>query len=232
MDKNELFRFLESRIGKIKGVCVTGGEPLLWESTRNLISHIKALGFAVKLDTNGSFPERLKTIINDGDLDYIAMDIKSPLHNYAKVTNSNIKIVNPKQIQNTKSQTTSVIARSGFATKQSINPSGHSKLREESYHSASDGETSLVLNIQKSIDLIMSSGIDYEFRTTVAKPYHSPEDFIEIGKMINGAKKFYIQNFVKSKHLLNHIDFKPFSKKELGQALKNVSSYVDISAIR
>lgn len=190
LDKDELFRFLESRIGKLQGVCVTGGEPLLWETTQNLISHIKALGFKVKLDTNGSFPERLKTIINDGDLDYIAMDIKAPIQKYGLVTNSKIN--------------------------------ENSKLKN----------CNLISNIRQSIELIISSGIDYEFRTTVAKPYHSPEDFTEIGKMINGAKKFYIQNFVRSKHIDEHAKFEPFTNKEIEESLENINKFVIYSQLR
>lgn len=77
------FSFLEKRKGILDGVCVTGGEPLLQPEIETFIGRIKALGYAVKLDTNGSFPEKLKTLVEKGLVDYVAMDIKNSLETYA-----------------------------------------------------------------------------------------------------------------------------------------------------
>ena len=74
--EEELFSFLGRRRGILDGVCVTGGEPLCGEIA-TFLQKIKALGYAVKLDTNGAFPERLKALAAEGLLDFIAMDIKS-----------------------------------------------------------------------------------------------------------------------------------------------------------
>lgn len=74
--EKELFSFLGRRRGILDGVCVTGGEPLCGEIAP-FLQKIKALGYAVKLDTNGAFPERLKALAAEGLLDFIAMDIKS-----------------------------------------------------------------------------------------------------------------------------------------------------------
>jgi len=68
------FEFLEKRKGDLDGVCITGGEPTLHSGLPEFIKKIKSLGFAVKLDTNGSNPEMLKKVIKN--VDYIAMDIK------------------------------------------------------------------------------------------------------------------------------------------------------------
>lgn len=73
------FEFLTSRQGMLEGVCITGGEPTIHKDLSDFLSRIKSLGFAVKLDTNGSNPEMLKKLIDGELVDYIAMDIKGPL---------------------------------------------------------------------------------------------------------------------------------------------------------
>ena len=83
---DELFSLLEKRRGVLDGVCITGGEPLLYEKTEELIKEIKSRGFLVKLDTNGTNPERLERLLNNNLLDYVAMDIKSSPDGYAKAT--------------------------------------------------------------------------------------------------------------------------------------------------
>ena len=80
----ELFAFLRKRRGILDGVCVSGGEPLLHAETLELLREIKALGYAVKLDTNGAFPARLQEAVNAGLVDFVAMDIKNSPKNYAK----------------------------------------------------------------------------------------------------------------------------------------------------
>lgn len=78
--------FLKKRVGQLDGVVITGGEPLIHMSLIRLISQIKALGYAVKLDTNGYFPARIQALLTNNLLDYIAMDIKAPFDKYAAVT--------------------------------------------------------------------------------------------------------------------------------------------------
>ncbi len=84
IDEEELFFYLEKRVGILDGVCVTGGEPLSSPDTPRLIEKIKALGYDVKLDTNGTYPERLSSLIERGLLDYIAMDIKNSPDRYGE----------------------------------------------------------------------------------------------------------------------------------------------------
>ncbi len=72
-----LLDFLKKRRNLLDGVCITGGEPLLFPDVIDLIREIKTLGYAVKLDTNGSFPERLRALAGAGLIDYVAMDIKN-----------------------------------------------------------------------------------------------------------------------------------------------------------
>lgn len=79
------FKFLESRVDKLDGVCISGGEPTLHEDLPGFIEKIKKLGFLVKLDTNGTNPEMLQKLIKDKLVDYVAMDIKAPLQKYTQI---------------------------------------------------------------------------------------------------------------------------------------------------
>ncbi len=82
---DEIFKFLQKRKNVLGGVCITGGEPLLQKELPEIIKEIHALGLKVKIDTNGSLPER----IIQCNPDYIAMDIKSSLNKYKHVCTIN-----------------------------------------------------------------------------------------------------------------------------------------------
>ena len=77
MDEKELLTFLSKRRGLLDAVCISGGEPTLQPDLGTLLEEIKAMGFLVKLDTNGSRPQVLKDLTARGLLDYVAMDIKN-----------------------------------------------------------------------------------------------------------------------------------------------------------
>ncbi len=175
------FEFLNFRKGKLDGVVVTGGEPTLQEGLYDFIKQIKALDFLVKLDTNGTNPVLLEMLINNGLLDYIAMDIKAPLEKYKIITNVECNI----------------------------------------------------LNIQKSIELIMNSKVDYEFRTTVLKSQLTFDDFDKIGQLINGAKRYYLQKFVPSKILDNSLIMETsYSDEELSEILLILGKYLTQASVR
>lgn len=146
LDQDVLFTFLERRRGKLEAVCITGGEPTLHQDLRAFIARIKQLGFLVKLDTNGTYPEHLERVLADGNVDYVAMDIKGPLDRYVQIIGAGVSL-----------------------------------------HS-----------IKRSIKLIMTSGYDYEFRTTVAAPLLTLVDFTAIGELINGAPRYFLQNYVNA----------------------------------
>ncbi|MBQ6717987.1 MAG: anaerobic ribonucleoside-triphosphate reductase activating protein [Clostridia bacterium] len=74
--------YLKKRRGILDGVCITGGEPLMHKELPNFIAKVKALGYLVKLDTNGSYPDRLAALIDSGNIDYVAMDIKNSQEKY------------------------------------------------------------------------------------------------------------------------------------------------------
>lgn len=82
--KEELFDFLQRRQGTLEGICISGGEPLLQPGIEDFLRKIKELGYPVKLDTNGSFPEQLKHLIDGGLVDYVAMDLKNCRERYAE----------------------------------------------------------------------------------------------------------------------------------------------------
>ena len=82
----EVYALLEKRTGLLDGVCITGGEPLINKEVFELMRGIRARGFAVKLDTNGFFPEALARVLSEGLADYVAMDIKSSPEGYAAAT--------------------------------------------------------------------------------------------------------------------------------------------------
>lgn len=88
--EKEFFDFLEKRKGKLEGVCITGGEPTIQPDIIDFIRKIKKMGFLVKLDSNGTRPDVLKKIIDQKLVDFVAMDIKSSLENYDKVTGSKV----------------------------------------------------------------------------------------------------------------------------------------------
>lgn len=82
MDADALLAFLKKRQGMLDGVAITGGEPLLRPELPALLRAIRALGYQVKLDTNGSHPDALRAVVAEGLVDYVAMDIKNSPANY------------------------------------------------------------------------------------------------------------------------------------------------------
>ena len=178
--EDELFAFLESRRGKLSGVCVTGGEPTLNRELPSFISKIRALGYSVKLDTNGTHPEMLESLIRDGLVDYVAMDIKTSIENYGRV--------------------------SGIP----------------------DIDTS---KIERSIDLLLSGTVPYEFRTTVVRELHTASDFEAIGRRIEGARAYFLQSFKDSGDLIED-GFSSYSGAEISALLDIVKVYIPNAQIR
>ena len=80
---DELYAFLRKRVGLLDGVCVTGGEPLLQPDLPDFLLPIRDMGYAVKLDTNGTNPEKLRELCESGLIDMVAMDIKNCPEKYA-----------------------------------------------------------------------------------------------------------------------------------------------------
>lgn len=84
--EEEVLTYLATRRGLLDGICITGGEPLLQADLLSFIRRVKEMGYAVKLDTNGSLPARLSALLETGLLDYVAMDVKNAPAGYAAAT--------------------------------------------------------------------------------------------------------------------------------------------------
>lgn len=92
MTEDELFAFLSRRRGILDGVVFTGGEPLLQQGIADIMRRVHDMGFLVKLDTNGSFPERLSELYDMGLVDYTAMDIKNSPEKYSLTAGAPVHI--------------------------------------------------------------------------------------------------------------------------------------------
>ena len=84
MPEADVVSILGQRKGKLDGVCITGGEPTLQPELPEFLEKIRNLGYAIKLDTNGTNPGMLQGLLRDGILAYVAMDIKNSPHRYAE----------------------------------------------------------------------------------------------------------------------------------------------------
>jgi pyruvate formate lyase activating enzyme len=96
INEKDVLDFLHTRRGKLDAVAITGGEPTIQKNLIPFIKKIKKMGFAVKIDTNGSQPQVIKELLAEKLLDYIAMDIKAPLEKYEEIVNVP---VNPESIK-------------------------------------------------------------------------------------------------------------------------------------
>ncbi len=85
LSREEILSFLRKRAGVLEGVCITGGEPTINPELVEDIREIKELGYCVKLDTNGTNPGMIRELIEEGLIDYAAMDIKTGFSDYERV---------------------------------------------------------------------------------------------------------------------------------------------------
>lgn len=180
ISEGEVLSHLKKRQGILDGVAISGGEPLLQGDIEEFLQKIKELGYSIKLDTNGSFPDKLKSIIDKGLCDYVAMDIKNSKERY----NETIGIDN--------------------------------------------FDISLM---EKSVEILKNSDVDFEFRTTVTKNFHTMEDIEKIGEWIKGTEKYYLQNFVDSGNLIDS-NVEGVSKEEMQLMLERIKKYVPTAEIR
>lgn len=179
IEEEELLRFLEKRKNMLDGVCISGGEPLMHGSVIALMRDIRALGYDIKVDTNGSFPERLREAAEAGLCDYIAMDIKHSPEKYAETA----------------------------------------------------GTEGAAERVGESVEYIMRCGLPYEFRTTAVKELHEPEDFERIGERIEGAERYFIQNF-RDPGTGRARGLSPCGRGELERFLAAARKYVPAAELR
>ena len=180
--EDDLFLFLKNRAGKLDGIVITGGEPTLHRDLPEFIKKIKDLGYAVKLDTNGTNPEMIQKLLDAKLVDYLAMDIKAPENKYELVTGI---------------------------------PVNFQKIKE-------------------SVKIIRESGLPYEFRTTILPVLLTGEDVENMGQLLQGADKWYLQKFKADTELVNP-EFKieePYSDDDMDALVTIGKKYVKLCAWR
>lgn len=178
--EEEVLAFLRKRQGILEGVCITGGEPTLQPGLENFIRCVKELGYLVKLDTNGYRPQVLEHLLEQGLLDYVAMDIKASREHYA-------------------------------------NACGLPEV-----------ELSL---IERSVELLKTSKVSGEFRTTVVKGIHTPEEFTAIGQWLQGDKAYFLQSYRDSDQVICP-GFSGFDRQQLEEMRRRAAEYVSLTELR
>jgi len=192
-DESEILSFLKTRHGLLDGVCISGGEPLMQNGLNSFISKVKELGFLVKLDTNGNYPQKLAELINSGNVDYVAMDIKNSPAKYGETI--------------------------GLAA-YNIAP------------------------IAESMEVLRSSSIDYEYRTTVVREFHTQDDLISIARWITETAslsenadiqdkyyKYFLQGFIDSDGVLQK-GLSGYTAEEMQQILGEVQKVLPTTELR
>ncbi|MCI2153375.1 MAG: anaerobic ribonucleoside-triphosphate reductase activating protein [Solobacterium sp.] len=94
-----VLEYLEKRRGLLDGVCISGGEPLIQDGLEEFIEAIREMGYLVKLDTNGYYPEKLEEIVHAGLVDYVAMDLKNTREKYAETVGLNPEVFQIDRIE-------------------------------------------------------------------------------------------------------------------------------------
>lgn len=180
IEEAEVLKFLRSRRGLLDGVVLTGGEPLLQKGAADFLAQVRAMGFAVKLDFNGCYPDALAEILDRGLVDYVAMDIKNSPEKYA-----------------------ATVGVPGFD----------------------------LVPVEESIRLLQEGPVDFEFRTTVVKELHNADDMEAIGRWIQGAPRYFLQNFEDSGNLISD-GFHGFSEEEIHVLSRRAAPYVEYIGVR
>ena len=172
--------FLASRKGLLDGVVLTGGEPLLQSGVTDFLRRVREMGFAVKLDTNGCYPEALAAVLAAGLADYVAMDVKNSRERYAET-----------------------VGVPGFD----------------------------LAPVEASIRLLQRSAVDHEFRTTLVRELHSEADLDAIAAWLEGAPRYFLQNFVDSGNLIGR-GYHGFSAAELHAFAARMAPHFGAVAVR
>ena len=180
--EEEVLSFLEKRKGLLEGFVISGGEPLMQKDIVQFAEKVKKLGYIIKIDTNGMYPNKLRELIDKKLVDYIAMDIKAPKNKYDNL--------------------------SGVKTD--------------------------IKKIEKSIEIIRNSSLDYEFKTTFAPNLLTKEDIISIAKWLEGSRRFYLQQFKNDAPLVSFKlqDVLPHTREVLNDTLKDIKQYFENCDVR
>lgn len=140
-----IMAYLRRERAWIDGVCLSGGEATLQPQLPQILAYLKGEGFCTKLDTNGSRPDVLRRLLEEGLVDSVAMDVKAALdeRSYCKITQS----------------------------------------------------ACVLEDVKRSIQLLLDSRVEHEFRMTVVPTYHGPDEILQVARELNGAARLRLQNF-------------------------------------
>ncbi len=170
--QEEILAFLSKRSNVLEGVCLTGGEPLMYADVADFLRQVKALGYKVKLDTNGSYPSRLEQLLKDGLVDYVAMDVKNSLGLYRATAGAEVNL---------------------------------------------DA-------VERSVALLKTGVVPYEFRTTVTRTFHTERSLSDVAIWLHDADKWFLQQFVRSDDLIDP-SVEGYSDDELRSLCQDVRKY-------
>jgi len=182
LSENEVLSYLEKRRNVIAALVISGGEPLIQEDIVSFCEKVKGLGYLIKIDTNGTFPEKLKELLDKKLVDYIAMDVKAPKNKYDILAGTKVDIK----------------------------------------------------KIQKSIDIIRNSSVDYEFKTTFVPGLLVKEDIGKIGMWLDGSEKFFLQQFKNNTATISSDleNVTSYSRDDLLDALEEVKPFFKQCSVR
>ena len=224
LDEREVLSQLERRASMLEGVVISGGEPTLQPDLRDFITSCRNMGYKIKLDTNGSRPEILIPLLEDGLVDYVAMDIKADKKTYgtaAGLENLDVDSIE-KSIRflikralptcfadrSSKSETATARNHDHIAAINNVNEGDHAATDVNSHdgiRSAADvnshdgGHTATSVNAHNN-----SPAFHYEFRTTVMPQYHDAASITAIAEWIRGAEKYFLQAYRDSEAVPEH----------------------------
>lgn len=171
---DDVLAWLETRRGLLEGVAISGGEPTMHSDLPDFIRACRRMGFRIKLDTNGTNPTMLCQLLDEGLVDFIAMDIKGPLERYVQIAARPIDLG----------------------------------------------------AICESIRLIQT--IDHEFRTTIVRGQLTLQDFEAIGRLVQGAQRFALQQFVDGQTVSPQFaGSTSFTTVEMNEARRTLERFVE-----
>jgi pyruvate formate lyase activating enzyme len=171
------------REGWIDGIVICGGEPTIWPTLPRLCEAIREAGLRVKLDTNGTYPDRVAALVEAGLVDAVSMDLKAPL--------------------------------------------------DDRYRTTCGAPDLDVAAIGRTVDLLMGSHVDYEFRTTVCPALHEESEIRAMGERIAGAARWVLQRFEPADALDPYLrEVNPYRPAEMEGLAQIGRAYVHRCQIR